>query len=60
MEGGRRRNTVTRGRCVYKTKIESMEGVGSGMKKRGIISKERVLNKEWRGDSEKIYDPETR
>lgn len=41
---------VTRGRCVYKTKIESEDGVGSGMKVGGIISQERLINKEWRGD----------
>lgn len=29
--GGGGSNTVTRNTCVYKTKIESKEGVGSGM-----------------------------
>lgn len=30
---------VTRERCVYKTKIESKKGVGSGRKKGGILGR---------------------
>lgn len=39
MRRGRRKNMVTKGRCVYKTKIESKKGVGSGRKKGGILGR---------------------